>query len=394
MLNPESGGTDPMNYRVAFLSPVSFFKGGAERSLFDLMANPHVDPLLVVPAEGPVSEQAASRGIPVEVVDFGQVAAIRRPVRPSSVGAAFGDWFGAARKLMAVTKRHGADIVHSNGLKAHCIAGLARKLGGEACVFHVRDIAVRGSERLIWKGLARSSDHTVLVSRACWPGEMLPGNVSVVFNGVKQDGAAQPLQSVQAPSAAALQAPRAHAPLVVGICGRIHPFKGHHVAIDWLGAARRRGIDITLLVRGEAEAEDRPYLESLKRQAEALGLADSVRFEGRFEGLAAIYNGLDAVLVPSETPDPLPRSVMEAMSMGLPVVGYPAGGIVEMIDHRENGWLAGDADAFCAAMEEISSLGPMLVELQKSAARTVAERFGMERMHRQVNQVYSTVLGR
>lgn len=391
MLNPASGGSGPVNYRVAFLSPVSFFKGGAERSLFDLMANPNVDPLLVVPAEGPVSEQAASRGIPVEVVDFGQVAAIRRPVRPSSVGAAFGDWFGAARKLMAVTKRHGADIVHSNGLKAHCIAGLARKLGGEACVFHVRDIAVRGSERLIWKGLARSSDHTVLVSRACWPGEALPGNVSVVFNGVKRSDVPQ------LPSGSLSEATRprgAGTSLVVGICGRIHPFKGHHVAIDWLGAAHRRGLPITLLVRGEAEEEDRPYLDSLKRQADALGLKDFVRFEGRFEGLAAIYNGLDAVLVPSETPDPLPRSVMEAMSMGLPVVGYPAGGIVEMIDHRENGWLAGDAEAFCAAMEEISSLGPMLVELQKSAARTVAERFGMERMHRQVNDVYSAVLGR
>lgn len=383
MLYPENDGTDPMNYRVAFLSPVPFFKGGAERSLFDLMANPHVDPLLVVPAEGPVSEQAASRGIPVEVVDFGQVAAIRRPVRPSSVGAAVGDWVGAARRLKDVTRRHGAQIVHSNGLKAHCIAGLARKLGGEACVFHVRDIAVRGSERLIWKSLARSSDHTVLVSRACWPGEALPQNVSVVFNGVKRDDVPQSFQARAAESG-----------LVVGICGRIHPFKGHHVALDWLGAAHRRGQRITLLVRGEAEEEDRRYLDSLKRQAEALGLKDFVRFEGRFEGLAAIYNGLDAVLVPSETPDPLPRSVMEAMSMGLPVVGYPAGGIVEMIDHRENGWLAGDAEAFCTAMEEISSLGPMLVELQKRAARTVAERFGMERMHRQVNHVYSTVLGR
>lgn len=383
MMSPASAGTDPMNYRVAFLSPVPFFKGGAERSLFDLMANPKVDPLLIVPAEGPVSEQAASRGIPVEVVDFGQVAAIRRPVRPASVGAAVSDWFGAARRLMAVTRRHGADIVHSNGLKAHCIAGLARKLGGKACVFHVRDIAVRGSERLIWKGLARSSDHTVLVSRACWPGEMLPENVSVVFNGVKRDHEPRPFRAAGA-----------DASLTVGICGRIHPFKGHHVALDWLGAAHRRGLKITLLVRGEAEAEDRPYLESLKHQAEALGLKDHVRFEGRFEGLAAIYNGLDAVLVPSETPDPLPRSVMEAMSMGLPVVGYPAGGIVEMIDHRENGWLAGDAEAFCTAMEEISTLGPMLVELQKSAARTVAERFGMERMHRQVNEVYSAVLAR
>ncbi|MHA6719239.1 glycosyltransferase family 4 protein [Sphingomonas sp. RS6] len=369
-----------MPRKVAFLSPVAYFKGGAERSLFDLMRNPHVQPLLIVPEEGPVSARAANEGIPFRCLDFGQVAAIRRPVRPAGVAAAAGDWLGAARGLKAIARQAGVDLVHSNGMKAHCIAALSRRIGGPPSVFHVRDIGLRPSERLIWRALARSADHMVLVSRACWPGQRLPGNVSVVFNAI------EPGDTVLAPRAPG-------AGMILGICGRIHPFKGHHVALQWLHAARSRGIDVSIRIRGEATAEDRAYLESLETMVTTLGLGDAVRFDGSFDGLSAIYGGLDAVVVPSDTPDPLPRSVMEAMSLGLPVIGFPAGGIVEMIDHGRTGWLAADADGFCTALGEIAALGADLPAFRSRMAAAIADRFSMPRLHRQIAGIYAGVLG-
>lgn len=370
-----------MPYKVAFLSPVATFKGGAERSLFDVMRNPDVQPLLIVPAEGPVSARAAQEGIPFEVLDFGQVAAIRRPISPASVWAAAGDWLRAARGLKTIVRRAGIDLVHSNGMKAHCISALSRRIGGAPAIFHVRDIAVRQSERLIWRALPRSADHVVLVSRACWPGRHLPDTVSVVFNAIQ-------------PGIACLPPQPPHAGMVLGICGRIHPFKGHHVALQWLQVARSQGLDVTLRIRGEAMAEDSPYLETLQQTVARLGLEEAVRFEGSFEGLAAIYGGLDAVLVPSETPDPLPRSVMEAMALGLPVIGFPAGGIVEMIEHGRTGWLAADAEHFCAAVREIAALGPDLPNFRKRLEASVAARFSMPRLHREIAGIYAGVLGR
>src|SRR5262245_64302958 len=68
-----------MSWRVLFLSPVPEFKGGAEQSLLDLLGNATVEPLLVVPAEGPLSEHAISKNVPVEVLEIGIISEIRRP---------------------------------------------------------------------------------------------------------------------------------------------------------------------------------------------------------------------------------------------------------------------------------------------------------------------------
>ncbi len=67
--------------RVLFLSPVPNFKGGAERSLMDLVTSPRIDPFLVVPAEGPLSKRADELGVPWDIIDFDGISSVRRPFR-------------------------------------------------------------------------------------------------------------------------------------------------------------------------------------------------------------------------------------------------------------------------------------------------------------------------
>lgn len=50
-------------------------------------------------------------------------------------------------------------------------------------------------------------------------------------------------------------------------------------------------------------------------------------FRGKKHGLGSIYNGLDLVVVPSVVPDALPRSILEAMGLGLLVAAFPSGGL-------------------------------------------------------------------
>lgn len=60
--------------------------------------------------------------------------------------------------------------------------------------------------------------------------------------------------------------------------------------------------------------------------------------------MAKLYAAVDAYVTPS-LQDNLPNTIAEAMSCGTPCVGFRVGGIPEMIDHQENGYVANYCDA-------------------------------------------------
>jgi glycosyltransferase involved in cell wall biosynthesis len=59
--------------------------------------------------------------------------------------------------------------------------------------------------------------------------------------------------------------------------------------------------------------------------------------------LALAYSAADVFVIPS-LEDNLPNTVVEAMACGIPVVGFNVGGIPDMIDHKQNGFLARPRD--------------------------------------------------
>lgn len=55
--------------------------------------------------------------------------------------------------------------------------------------------------------------------------------------------------------------------------------------------------------------------------------------------MVALYNAVDVYVTPS-LQDNLPNTIVEAMACGIPCVGFNVGGIPEMIDHKQNGYVA------------------------------------------------------
>ena len=68
--------------------------------------------------------------------------------------------------------------------------------------------------------------------------------------------------------------------------------------------------------------------------------------------MVQLYNAVDLYVTPS-LQDNLPNTIMEAMACGTPCVGFKVGGIPEMIDHKENGYVATcqDAKDFAAGIQ-------------------------------------------
>jgi glycosyltransferase involved in cell wall biosynthesis len=361
--------------RVLFLSPVPNFKGGAERSLVDLLTSPRIEPFLAVPKEGPLSKWAEALGVPWDVIDFSEISNVRRPFKLAQGLKAAGSLIVAARELNRIARKRNAALVHSNGLKAHAIALTARHLGGVPTVIHIRDIANTNLEKAVWKALELGSNRTILVSRACASAVRLPSNVHVIHNGLRV--------TPEDPK------PELKNDLVLGFtAGRIHPSKGLHFLLEGLARVENTGGRVRLIVRGAFAEETPAYEEQIKSTVSALGLDDIVAFENFVMDPDRVYDKINIVCVPSTMPDPFPRSVMEAMGRGLVVIATPCGGFPEMIEDGKTGFLVKDPASFAAVVRRIQTDPELRRSIGREARSHSLAHFGLDRLHEEVRHVY------
>lgn len=369
----------PVKPCIVFLSPVSYFKGGAERSLQDLLSNPGIQPVLLAPEEGPILEAGRKKGIDCDVLNFEAVNSIRRPFTFTKGLTALQSLYRAARRLKKFARTHNAQAVHSNGLKAHMINCCARWLGGPKAIIHIRDIPYTKPEKLVWKLMYIMCDHMVLVSAACWPGHKLPPKCIVIHNGINLP--------------ADLPAVKTHVsgePLTLGFIGRIHPAKGLHLLLDWMAHALKTGHRLKLSVRGSFSEDAPEYERQIQTQIKNLGLAEHVEFLGHIDDPSKVYLGVDIVVVPSEVPDPLPRSVMEAMAQGLIVFGYPAGGITDMIEDGQTGFLIKGAESFVGVLSKLKENPDLAHGVIRNAHDRISNKFTIENLHISTSRLYLT----
>jgi len=108
--------------------------------------------------------------------------------------------------------------------------------------------------------------------------------------------------------------------------------------------------------------------------------------------LAGVYSMAD-VFVTTSLEDNLPNMVMEAMACGTPVVAFDTGGIPQMIDHGQNGYLADLASAQGIAdgiAHILYAANP--VELATNARQKVLNNYTNDKVSQQYIELYHSVL--
>ena len=96
-------------------------------------------------------------------------------------------------------------------------------------------------------------------------------------------------------------------------------------------------------------------LDYLKKKVSEYGLDKHFIFTGYKSDIMPYLKNFDIFVIPSNYPDPFPRSVIEAMCFKLPVIGFRIGGIAEAIDNKVTGYLS-DHDDVTNLSENILSL--------------------------------------
>jgi len=150
-----------------------------------------------------------------------------------------------------------------------------------------------------------------------------------------------------------------------------------------------REVPCVLLMVGEG-----PERSSAQALAKRLGVQDRVRFLGRHDRVEELTGIADVFLLPSEL-ESFGLSALEAMACGVPVVGSDAGGLPEVVQHAETGFLlpVGDIDGMAARTIEILEDREHWRDLGQAARRRVAALFGAERIVSQYERYYERVLG-
>ena len=251
-------------------------------------------------------------------------------------------------QLLWVLEEKQIDLIHANSLAAGLIGGVAAKLYGVPIVMHKRYATAYGALDRLCEALL---DRVILVSEATrW--KFAPhSKQALIYNGVELSSF-QPLSQAETLRADLNLDPDA---LLVGIVTRITPEKGIHVLIDAAAKLKASPNVQLLVVGGPYFPKDVEYIDSLKVQSKKLGVADRVIFTGFLEDTGAVLSLLDIMLLASTIPEACPRTIIEAMAAGVPVIATPLGGSKELVT-PETGILvpAEDADAFAGAIMQLA----------------------------------------
>jgi glycosyltransferase involved in cell wall biosynthesis len=379
--------------RVALLS-VSGDIGGSETSLLELVrglaARPEIEPVVVMPKDGPLAERVRALGaaarvapMPEALTGFGEwsmrsaIELGRRTVTLARAAAATRRYRATMAKLLAEI---GADVIHTNGFKMHVLA--ARAAGrGVPVVWHMHEyLTPRPLSRILLRHHLRRAAAVVANSRSVAAdlaealGPAAP--ISTIYNAVDLQAFAPAGPSADLDLMAGL--PPAPADICrVGLLATFARWKGHDVFLRAIAACRAPLRAYVLGAPVYDTAGSQLTLEELRGRATALGIADRVAFTGFASRAADAIRALDVVVHASTEPEPFGLVIAEAMACGRAVVVSRAGGAAEIVDDEIDAVATppGDAGALAAAIDRLAADAALRARLGAAAREAAARRF-------------------
>ena len=175
----------------------------------------------------------------------------------------------------------------------------------------------------------------------------------------------------------------------IGVIGRFSPEKAVDRAIQMMPRLLADHPLVELHLIG-----DGPERKRLEAQAMSLGVADLIHWWGWQSDARAIYESLDALVLPSRT-EGLPNVVLEAMAMGVPVAATNVGGVSDLLDGGRCGIiLDDDVSRWHQQISPLISNAKRHADYALRSQRRVHDSFSFKKRMESVMSVYDSVLGR
>jgi len=290
------------------------------------------------------------------------------------------------RQLVSVIQRRQIDVIHTHGYKSDILGLLAAKKAGIRCVSTPHGFSGKVGFKLAT--FIRIGTHMLRYFDAVAPlSEELAADMGrfkvpesktrFIRNGVDLTEIDAAMQNL--PPSDAQQISK-H----IGYIGQMIPRKGLPDLLDAFD--RLYATDPTVKLKMLGDGSQRAELEE---QAASLKSASAIEFLGFRSDRLALLSQFDLFVMTSSL-EGIPRCLMEAMAVGVPIVAYDIPGVDQLVQHGETGLLAplGDVNALVNCCNQVLT-NPELAQHMAAKARTLIDhRFSAARMAREYESLF------
>jgi glycosyltransferase involved in cell wall biosynthesis len=300
--------------------------------------------------------------------------------------------------LVRLMRREPPAIVHTHTSKAGFLGRLAARVARIPAVIHqphghifyayygrtrtavyvgLERIAARWSDRLVTLTDREIEEHLALGIGARPQFVTIPSGVPTAELRARSPGRARAREALGLPAEA----------FVVAAVGRLVPVKGFDLLVQAMPALLAAVPDARAIVLGDGP--ERAMLASL---AERLGVHERVHLHESTNDVVEILAAADVLAAPSRN-EGMGRSLVEAMALGIPVVGAAVGGIPSVVGDDEAGRIVppDDAAALAAALIELGRDASVRAKLA-DVARDRAEAFSTSVADAKMLDLYATLV--
>ena len=178
--------------------------------------------------------------------------------------------------------------------------------------------------------------------------------------------------------------------VLVGSAGRLYPVKGFHLLIDVADIVVKNCDDVDFVIAG-----DGPLRKVLEEKIRRYGLQERFNIIGHKENMDTFYKSID-IYINTSIHEGIPMSVLEAMSNSLPIVAPKTGGLPEIIQDREQGFLieGREKNIYVKRLKILAIDKDLRLKMAKSARAKVMDCFSREVMADKYCKLYRELINR
>ncbi len=298
------------------------------------------------------------------------------------------------RQYLKICKHYQVKIWHAHDYKSNLLGLLLKPFHKMKLVTTIHGWVVQTSRTPLYYAVDKWSipyyNHIICVSDDLLDEAKRIGvkadKLSWINNAIDQDDYAREYPPEQSRLREQMGTPSGR--LVIGAVGRLMPEKGFNHLIRAAEQLIKEGLDFEVWIAGRGDSQ-----EALQALIDGLNLQDRVKLFGFCSDMKGFYHALD-VFVLSSLREGLPNVVLEACSMGVPVVSTLVAGIPKMLTHDVDGLLCpiADTEALISPMRTLLKNPQKRAGLAAAGRKLIEQKYSFSVRMEKVKAIYDSLL--